>query len=232
MSMTTEEYDREEHLAADGIDSGICEDCVADGGTMKGILFKPETNLAIREGRKTQTRRLVKANIAFGRGGIVLDLDDGLREIKPKYRVGEIVYVKEGWRAADEPDRPQESLSRAGYGGRIEYRSDHTESRFGWLNAQAMPEWASRIKLKITAVRSERLQEISEEDAKAEGIEQATPGNITLYRDYSGKDAVFGSSPIVSYRSLWDSINKPPNDWDANPIVWVYSFEKVMEERV
>ena len=75
-----------------------------------------------------------------------------------------------------------------------------------------MPRWASRLLLEVKAVRVERLQEISEDDAFAEGI--------------SGGDWL--GNPVGTYRELWDSINaKRGHSWESNPWVWVVEFERV-----
>ena len=81
-----------------------------------------------------------------------------------------------------------------------------------------MPRWASRITLEITNIRVERLQDISEEDAQAEGV-------IEDYRpdvDPMG----LASNYRVAFRELWDSINGP-GSWSANPWVWVVEFRRV-----
>jgi hypothetical protein len=77
-----------------------------------------------------------------------------------------------------------------------------------------MPRWASRITLEITEVRVERLQDISHEDAWAEGINAP------------------GSFAVEEYRRLWDSLNeKRGYGWDANPWVWVVAFRRLLSER-
>lgn len=94
-----------------------------------------------------------------------------------------------------------------------------------WRPSIHMPRWASRLTLPIAAVRVERLQDISDEDAIAEGIDYyQRPGEPRVYRDYSQPDVHYGLSPIGSYRTLWESINGP-GSWDANPFVWVIEFE-------
>ncbi len=99
-----------------------------------------------------------------------------------------------------------------------------------WKPSIHMPRWASRITLEITGVRVERLQAISEGDAKAEGIEGRKWGPTTTnWRDYSNchwgtTDQGF-ISPTASYQTLWESINGP-GSWDANPWVWVVEFKR------
>lgn len=95
-----------------------------------------------------------------------------------------------------------------------------------------MPRWASRILLEIVSVRVERLQDISDQDAIAEGIERVDNnyGNGPAYCDYGMKNqddtAEWFNSPIDSYQSLWESINGA-GSWGANPWVWVVEFNRV-----
>ena len=98
-----------------------------------------------------------------------------------------------------------------------------------------MPRWASRITLEITGVRVERLQDISEADAMAEGIERAEDffGRPCwrAYDEPEGSDVVFPDDPIGSYASLWMSINGP-GSWDANPWVWVLEFRRINSKEI
>ena len=93
-----------------------------------------------------------------------------------------------------------------------------------------MPRWASRLSLRITDIRAERLQDISEADAKAEGLtswsNEKQPG-VTHY-GVAIVDEVWSTDPILVFSHLWDSINaKRGYGWDANPWVWALSFERV-----
>lgn len=85
--------------------------------------------------------------------------------------------------------------------------------------ARFMPRWASRITLEITDVRVEHVQEISEEDAEAEGIRRTEGGWWAGPRDNY-------MVPSAAYRELWDSINGA-GSWSSNPWVWVITFKRV-----
>lgn len=97
-----------------------------------------------------------------------------------------------------------------------------------WKPSIHMPRWASRITLEITDVRVQRVQEISEEDAQAEGVQKNGP---STWRNYFEECALF--SPSHSFSSLWQSIygkNKPWCEWDAwdaNQWVWAYTFKRI-----
>lgn len=184
---------------------------------MKGILFKPEMNKAIREGRKTVTRRLMKlANgeqvacyTTDGRPDLtewaLADLDgDPIDKPFPKcrYLPGETVYVKEAW-ALFNNDPAGEVLYRLDFG-----RGEGDE--YHWHSPMFLPEKYARTFLLIKDVRPERLREISDADAIAEGI-------------YLGSHTCLDAR--IVYADLWDSINKPPHDWAANPWVWRIEFE-------
>ena len=86
-----------------------------------------------------------------------------------------------------------------------------------------MPRWASRIDLEVTGVRVERLQDISEEDAIAEGIQWHRNG----YWYVDGTSILSYASAVDCYRLLFERINGP-GSWDANPWVWCISFRVVV----
>jgi hypothetical protein len=95
-----------------------------------------------------------------------------------------------------------------------------------WKPSIHMPQWASRITLRITDIRVERLQDISEEDAIAEGValERYVPVSDSAGKHSSGEAEP--TDPVEEYRDLWNKINGP-GAWEANPWVWVISFERV-----
>lgn len=157
---------------------------------------------------------------------------------------GDRLYVRETYRFtsdfdADSPARVAERCLDAGYrtpwaplqyevdGAKREWRHvgtpPHDEPpKPGKLRPSIhMPRWASRILLEITAVRVERLQSISEADARAEGAPGYEEGI-----DPPPPDGEHEWSYCASFRRLWQSINGP-GSWDANPWVWVVEFKRV-----
>ena len=107
-----------------------------------------------------------------------------------------------------------------------------------WKPSIHMPHWASRITLEVVSVRVERLQDISEADAIAEGLSSwSKDGNLTKW-GIADKDRLPGNDddgwqwkewetdPRLAFRRLWEAINGP-GSWEANPHVWVVEFKKV-----
>lgn len=112
------------------------------------------------------------------------------------------------------------------------YQIDGSASDRKWRSPRFMPRWASRLTLTVKAVRVEKLQDISREDAMAEGIPQMHPEAVKagLCAPVSGRgdgpdcrDRWDNSTSQENYSRLWESINGP-GSWDANPWVWCYSF--------
>lgn len=100
-----------------------------------------------------------------------------------------------------------------------------------WKPSIHMPKEACRLFLKIKSINVERLQDITKEDAIAEGIGRwveerlkSKPVHYQLYYTEPGDDSMYSSCPILSFESLWQSINGP-DSWDENPWVWVVEFE-------
>lgn len=113
------------------------------------------------------------------------------------------------------------------------YTWEPGSSPLRWRPSIHMPRWASRITLRITSVRVERLHTIGEKDAIAEGIEYDAGGDDWPnqpheggFRNYLSKYDACDLLPNASFRSLWRSINGD-DSWDANPWVWVIEFERV-----
>lgn len=121
---------------------------------------------------------------------------------------------------------------------RIAYKATFAERKYGmgpvgpnkWRPSIHMPRWANRITLEITAVRVERLQDISPADCEAEGVQrlplQEGELNPWYTADVSAGPVLHSRSTIGAYRKLWEQINGP-GSWDANPWVWVVEFKVV-----
>jgi hypothetical protein len=148
------------------------------------------------------------------------------RQCPPTFRVpfvpGDLLYVRECWRseAVYDDDPPRDIPFDACC---VQYAADGSWSDYDPMNragrlraAMHMPRWASRLTLRVTNVRVERVKQISEADAKAEGV------SSTLKRYPDGGH--MGVSARDNFHSLWDSINAPRGfGWDANP--WVCCIE-------
>ena len=128
-------------------------------------------------------------------------------------------YCRKEWLAVDNGELFErlwrESTDEASevYGFKSRYKWESGQSPCRWRHSIFMPRWASRITLEITDIRVQRLWEITDEDAKAEGIGATEP-------------LVFNDSYKDSYAWLWDKINKK-HVWILNEWVWVISFKRV-----
>jgi hypothetical protein len=178
------------------------------------ILFSAPMVRTLLDGSKTQTRRVCKLEV---RAGMPEPEWQSLLKCCPYGQPGDQLWVRETFRAW--PD---------GYA----YRADYRDKELGdavhapWKPSIFMPRAASRITLEISGVRVERLQDISEADAKKEGIEPFTDFKKSGHWLRYDKDTLNGyvGNPVESYASLWESINGP-RSWDANPWVWVVEFK-------
>ncbi|HEK0243435.1 hypothetical protein FA568_09800 [Pseudomonas aeruginosa] len=200
------------------------------------ILFNDQMVRAILEGRKTVTRRVVKPQPDFL--GSMVDpntpfktLDAGLhaRITCPYGEPGDRLWVREAWAADAQVDAIAPSdLSQ---GEPIWYPADLSVRQTGCSMISKgrvrpsihMPRWASRILLEITAVRVERLQDISEEQALAEGV-RGEPCDHT--RQACADIGCWGDTAKGAFGFLWESL-KGEGSWAANPWVWVVEFKRV-----
>jgi len=143
--------------------------------------------------------------------------------------IGDRLWVRETWRGVIGINSPHEPLKTGiarytpdqEYCLRVEYRATQGVDAEPWRPSIHMPRWASRITLEITAVRVERLQDISEKDARAEGVcgeAEAAESGLRWH-----------DKPLRAFRFLWQSI-KGPESWDKNPWVWVLEFKRVDSE--
>lgn len=205
----------------------------------KPILFNTEMVQAILAGRKTQTRRLQglskynRSPDLYGIGNVRINGYFNFYRIEdekgywetPKFETGDILWVRESFQYSDDLDEP--------YWYKQKYKEDFLPEYFEmqkWKPSIHMPKEAARIFLKITNVRCERLQDISDNDAIGEGIDffnhgyGGSPVGI-WYKNY--KFGTNNCSPNYSFQTLWDSINAKKQPWRSNPWVWVYDFERI-----
>ena len=202
---------------------------------MKAIRFSGEMVRAILDGRKTQTRRVIKLpknstitpcgngeyQILHSTSHPTLGLPGKILKC-PYGRPGDRLWVREMWSCIG-AEHVKPSDIAPGY--TVYYHADPIEKiwRVGkWRPSIHMPRWASRIALRVTDVRVERLQEITEANAKAEGC---SGGIVRTQRHLSREYTV-----LQSFIHRWDSINaKRGFGWNRNPWVWVVNFELTTE---
>lgn len=205
------------------------------------ILFSGEMVRAILEGRKTQTRRVIKNVCPW----VTRVTNDGSEELPwafvggngehagydrcPYGAPGDRLWVRETWNLArfsrdefghvDDVDYWEGPLSKAhpGQPWHVIYRAECDDpDEETWRPSIFMPHWACRTLLEITNVRVERVQDITPDDAMAEGI---MIGSL----DSHG----FRCELRPEFHQLWDSINaKRGYGWDVNPWVWVVEFKR------
>ncbi len=223
---------------------------------MKGICFKsPLFHLTV-QGTKKQTRRIIKPqpdklrsiNRIFCNTIPSYELTKKPWEpepsyhffmhegkyLKPRYKVDEIVYLKEPYHVFDE----ENNLCLYKYPPKEDWLTDkefsdivHSLSELkGWHNKLFMPEKYARYFIKITNVRAERLQDISEEDCIKEGIKVGRCGNESKWMKafYVEGD----NQPYITARRAYEMlINKinGKDTWQSNPWVWVYEYELIKQ---
>jgi hypothetical protein len=190
---------------------------------MKPILFSTPMVQAILDGRKTQTRRVMNPQPTHFDVKKIVDWNDVIYPM-PKYKVGDILWVRENWQSVNGISANGEQIKyayKADGGGWGEYEITK------WKPSIFMPKEAARIFLRVMGIRAERLQDISEEDAVAEGILEIEPEFLPNgWKDYMVNTEIPFISPKMSFASLWKSINGEQS-WEDNPYVWVIPFERV-----
>lgn len=235
------------------------------------ILFNGDMVRAILDGHKTQTRRVVDVSkikpSTWKHEGIetirpVAELGWNHKDqwqaktnrynvwskgfLCPYGKVGDQLWVRETFYDDLGTRRNEaERLSRE----HVYYRADGEASQqfedwmdLRWSSPIQMPRWASRITLEITSVRVERVQDISETDAIAEGI------NPTVFDEFDIAEIKFEDpecleakvldilGPVqipakVNFMTLWDKINGKTHSWASNPFVWVLEFKRIEEAK-
>lgn len=245
------------------------------------ILFSGPMVRAILEGRKTQTRRIVKEPTQYNQAIKALDGSCSHKFVKrfsngvgiahsgwvkcPYGSPGDLLWVRETWQYFDWTEDGEPFIRYAAdnhcvlrhvnsdeWGEKIwdifcdlsepkNFNIDRRASDRRWRPSIHMPRWASRITLRITDIRVERLQDISEGDAVCEGIVEdnqcivevncygGLPVEVTATRFFvPGCDEDYEYA-TDAFRDLWQLINskRPGCSWDDNPWVWVISFDRI-----
>jgi hypothetical protein len=202
----------------------------------KPILFSGPMVRAILDGRKTQTRRVIKLDIArdnrFPIGkNVVMNIRDPKAVEHAPYRKGDVLWVRETYGLYNPgnpenglPNRDEVEIIRPATDDVPEVAFDADDMLYDnprplpMRPSIHMPKWACRLFLKVTNVRAEWLRDISMKDCLAEGV-----GELADH----GSHFQNGSHLEGTFRALWDSLNaKRGFGWDKSPWVWVYEFER------
>ena len=186
------------------------------------IIFSAPMVRALLDGRKTQTRRILKAQPPAGYSflgiygprltAVFTSEPTGIKDIPVAlpYSVGDRLWVKEDFRVTEG------GVILDGAGGQMDYvepeiiyRADSRKETGRWKPSIYMPRWASRITLEVTEVRVQRLNQITDIDAIQEGI-----------------DVTSDCSPSVTYAKLWDKLNAHRGcSWQTNPWIVAITFK-------
>lgn len=213
--------------------------------TERGMIFNGEMVRAILDGRKTQTRRPVKFPVHDKNLGCELAGNELAGELSAgNYlnsafgKPGDRIWVRETFQGplfdydlmdsyCKDPtpfEKPEFCVYKADGVPAPEFYDADDELHCCWRPSIHMPRWASRILLEITDVRVERLNAISEEDARAEGIIDGGCLNCGEPEPCGCANPEPDATDAFAY--LWQSIYGQEN-WNANPWVWVISFERI-----
>ncbi|HUV01187.1 MAG TPA: hypothetical protein VMW32_09515 [Bacteroidales bacterium] len=201
------------------------------------ILFSTLMVQALLAGNKTQTRRVIKEpyqsypcvtkHLTSCEFDFHYDHGVGQFTASPYGKLGDILWVRETWGLQRSDFEPMDVPFYC-------YKADDETYLPKWRPSIFMPKAVCRIKLQITDIRVERLQNISEGDAIAEGVKRDRDGwksyEIIHIGKYKGQkhphSCVPNRSPITSYKELWESINGI-DSWSSKPWVWVITFKKL-----
>jgi hypothetical protein len=227
----------------------------------KPIIFSAGMVRAVLDGRKSQTRR-VPAKLYNGAWCLDPDEEDEdkqkLIEACPYGKAGDRLWVKETWQTWMLPNGDLKCFYRANGEHQFVFERDEYDGfrkfytdgfQFSdefcperrWRSSRIMPRQHSRITLEIVSVRVEHVQDITEADARAEGVAPNWVGDLAGwspeehgYLDYLLPESRWDSEEAglltarESYQTLWDLLNRTRGyGWDANPWVWVLEFRRV-----
>lgn len=234
----------------------------------KPILFNTEMTRAIMDGRKSQTRRVITKKVKRDTIGFELYADTHIEKtkrglfggykvgwvgtnrlststnefIKPKYKVGDILYVRETWcrgKLIGDGSCHREYWSiDTDYDDRLFYKADTIGSAFSdednlvkWKPSIHMPKKYARTFIKITGVRVERLQDIEPDDILSEGMDFDNyipiDNGKTYTADTHGEVDYCEDVANEWWSTLWNSTAPKSYKWEDNPWVFVYEFEVV-----
>lgn len=196
--------------------------------SVRPIIFSAPMVRALLDGRKTMTRRVLRLPKKTHSGG----------QIASPYQVGDTLWVREALRRdylpnilTGEPTKAEIAVYVADH----EWVLNDAEFNMAWtwrnksLPSIHMPRWASRLTLKVTATKIERLQCITDEDAIAEGIVGGWHGDTRAHFadcPVPVDNTVWGYTPVGAYRSLWNFLHGAAS-WGTNPEVVAISFEVI-----
>lgn len=209
------------------------------------IIFSGDMVRAILDGRKSMTRRVLNPQPNDVKGWKCAGIQDDSVKYCPHGQPGDRLWVRETFQYVSCDDGPFESRDKGMY-----FPNDEERFRIEYLSTMGpviewdppnfrpsihMPRWASRITLEVTGVRVERVQDITEDDAKAEGvamgyealkIEIPENASMEMIERYSNPPLV--ESHQIGFKKLWNSINdKRGYGWDKSPQVWVVEFKRI-----
>ncbi|HFU0589889.1 TPA: hypothetical protein ACGTT9_004122 [Escherichia coli] len=195
----------------------------------RGMIFNDEMVRVILGGNKTQTRRIVEEKF-YGRA-VAAEL---LAKHCPYGQPGDRIWVRETYRVHGKATDVATLVYRASVRNswteqthRVPVEVCNKPVSEKWTPSIHMPRWASRILLEITNVRVERLNDISECDARDEGVPPAgslLPDHPGTFLTPKGDFAM----AKVAFQRLWESIYGEES-WNANPWVWVIEFKRIQE---
>lgn len=217
---------------------------------MKKIMFNDECGLtqAVLEGRKTMTRRIIKCPRTF-RGEWVAGFNVHIRqsdkkiadypcmydadgrefdegEILPMYKIGEVVAIAQSYKSI------VERLAKKGYDVATWMDDNHiTKNMAGWLNKMFVRAGLMIFKIRITNIKIERLQDISDDECLREGVNMLKANEIGKALGFDKKYEIPGFFPVFDTprEAFADLIDKVSGKgiWNSNPYVFVYEFELV-----
>jgi len=225
--------------------AGHSSNTIVSRSQFKPIPFSTPMVEAIIAGRKTQTRRIVKQAVGWDINWKVMPIKeehvDGIQRyeircgtqyhlpwFKAKFEVGDILWVRETFAEWDNGGYAYKAdgfIERYGAWERDTPKKFHDVERVErWKPSLFMPKEACRLFLEVTEIKPQRLNDISQEDAKAEGVFPAPhrcPGWVNELKS-------FADCYKCSFKLLWNKINgKSGHQWDKNEWLWVISFKVV-----